>query len=92
MHPQLRQQTKSQGIPLNHKRKRYTATENLDSIYTHDENIKNMMNTQKPFYNKNNPIKITITTQLAKLPRNLPPNIRPDDKNDNKLPRKLEII
>ena len=92
--PELRQQTKLRGIPLSRKRKRFTAAENLNSIYTHDENVKNMMNTQKPLYaKKNNPIKITITTQLAELPRNMPPNIRTDDKNDNKkLPRKLEII
>ena len=90
--PELRQQTKLRGIPLSRKRKRFTAAENLNSIYTHDENVKNMMNTQKPLYAKNNPIKITITTQLAELPRNMPPNIRTDDKNDNELPHKLEII
>ena len=44
---ELRQQTKLRGIPISRKRKRFTAAENLNSFYTHDENMKNMMNTQK---------------------------------------------
>ena len=89
---ELRQQTKLRGIPISRKRKRFTAAENLNSIYTHDENMKNMMNTQKHLYAKNNPLQITITTQLSELPTNMPPSIRTDDKSDNKFPRKLEII
>ena len=37
---QLRRQTKLRGIPISSKRKYFTSAKNLNSIYTHDRNMK----------------------------------------------------
>ena len=37
---QLRRQTKLRGIPISYKQKYFTSAKNLNSIYTHDRNMK----------------------------------------------------
>ena len=42
---QLRKQTKLRGIPISSKRKYFTSAKNLNSIYTHDRNMKKKIET-----------------------------------------------
>ena len=41
---QLRRQTKLRGIPISYKQKYFTSAKNLNSIYTHDRNMKKKKN------------------------------------------------
>ena len=85
---QLRRQTKLRGIPISYKQKYFTSAKNLNSIYTHDRNMKKKLTSkQKHVYaEKTNPTKIPNTTETCNL-RKIIPHIIPTDQR-NKLQQK----
>ena len=84
---QLRRQTKLRGIPISYKRKYFTSAKNLNSIYTHDRNMKKKTsNKHKHVYAKTNPTKIINTTRTCNLQKSFltsSPHIKTTKMNRN---------
>ena len=85
---QLRQQTTLRGIPImSRKRKHFTTARNLNSIYTHDRNMKKKRLTQKNAYTqKLIRRKSQIRPKLAIYKKSFhtsPPHIKTTNFNEN---------
>ena len=79
---ELREQAKLREIPICCKQKQFTAARNLNSIYTHDRNMKKKLTSkQKQVYAETNPTKIPNTTETSNLPKIIPHIIPTDQRN-----------
>ena len=85
---QLREQTKLRKIPSSHKKKHFTTAQILNSIYSHDRNMKKQnTNTERPVYAETNSTKIPSTTKTCNL-RKIIPRTTPTCYQNNKLQQK----